>query len=214
MPLAASLRANRWNGWKMRIVCPCKDRVSSGIYTVMPLEKAEAVANETSLIEQASGGSNDALAALFEMHSALVHRVAYRLTLSADDAEDIVQDVFVGLPEALAAYAGRGAFDAWLRKVTVRTTLIRLRSTRRRNATAASAEQERVPPRPDGTIDRLAIIAAMSALPNDLRVVFVLSDIEGYSHAEIGRMLGIRAGTSEVRLHRARRKLRALLEER
>jgi RNA polymerase sigma-70 factor (ECF subfamily) len=65
----------------------------------------------------------------------------------------------------------------------------------------------------DGTIDRLAIVAAMSALPNDLRVVFVLSDMEGYSHAEIGRMLGIRAGTSQVRLYRARRRLRALLED-
>jgi RNA polymerase sigma-70 factor (ECF subfamily) len=180
----------------------------------MPLEKAIANASETLLIEQASGGSNAALAALFRMHGALVHRVAYRLTLSADDAEDVVQDVFVGLPEALAAYTGRGAFDAWLRKVTVRTALIRLRSARRRNATAACAEHQRRPQHPDGTIDRLAIIAAVTALPNDLRVVFVLSDIEGYSHAEIGRMLGIRAGTSEVRLHRARRKLRALLEER
>jgi RNA polymerase sigma-70 factor, ECF subfamily len=192
---------------------PCKDRASNGIYPVMPFEKEIANASETLLIEQASGGSNDALAALFEMHSALVHRVAYRLTLSADDAEDIVQDVFVGLPEALAAYGGKGAFDAWLRKVTARTALIRLRSTRRRNATAARAADERKPMQYDGTIDRLAIIAALSALPNDLRVVFVLSDIEGYSHAEIGRMLGIRPGTSQVRLYRARRKLRALLED-
>jgi RNA polymerase sigma-70 factor (ECF subfamily) len=53
----------------------------------------------------------------------------------------------------------------------------------------------------------------MSSLPNDLRVVFVLSDMEGYSHAEIGSMLGIRAGTSQVRLYRARRRLRALLED-
>jgi RNA polymerase sigma-70 factor (ECF subfamily) len=78
----------------------------------MPLEKELEVASETLLIQQASG-STGALAALFELHGALVHRVAYRLTLSADEAEDIVQDVFVGLPEALAAYGGRGAFDAW-----------------------------------------------------------------------------------------------------
>jgi RNA polymerase sigma-70 factor (ECF subfamily) len=91
----------------------------------MPLEKELEVASETLLIRQASGGSTSALAALFELHGALVHRVAYRLTLSADEAEDIVQDVFVGLPEALAAYGGRGAVDAWLRKVTVRMALIR-----------------------------------------------------------------------------------------
>ena len=52
------------------------------------------------------------------------------------------------------------------------------------------------------------------ALPDDLRVVFMLRDIEGYTHAEIAALLGIRTGTAEVRLHRARRKLRALLGDR
>ncbi len=63
-------------------------------------------------------------------------------------------------------------------------------------------------------LDRMAIATALAALPDDLRVVFMLSDIEGFSHAEIGKLLGIRRGTSEVRLHRARRRLRALLGER
>jgi RNA polymerase sigma-70 factor (ECF subfamily) len=179
----------------------------------MPLEKELDVASETLLIQQTSGGSNSALATLFELHSALVHRVAYRFTLSADDAEDIVQDVFVGLPEALAAYDARGPFDAWLRKVTVRVALVRLRSARRRNATAIRAQQQRVTSGGNSTLDRLALEAALRALPNDLRVVFLLSDAEGYSHSEIGRMLGILPGTSQVRLHRARRKLRALLED-
>ena len=191
----------------------CKDRAPGGIYGVMPLEKELDAASETLLIQQTSGGSNSALAELFERHSALVHRVAYRLTLSADEAEDIVQDVFVGLPEALVAYAGRGTFEAWLRKVTVRVTLIRLRSARRRNATANHARLQRATSRSDPTLDRLALEAALSALPNDLRVVFVLRDVEGYSHTEIGALLGILPGTSQVRLHRARRRLRALLEE-
>jgi RNA polymerase sigma-70 factor, ECF subfamily len=179
----------------------------------MPLEKVLDVATETLLIQRASGGSNGALGALFELHGALVHRVAYRLMLSADDAEDIVQDVFVGLPEALAAYDGRGPFDAWLRKVTVRVALMRLRSTRRRNDTAQTMQLQRAASRTDRTLDRLALQAAMRALPNQLRIVFVLSDVEGYSHAEIGTLLGILPGTSQVRLHRARRRLRALLED-
>ena len=179
----------------------------------MPREEELAVSAESLLIQQTSGGSNSALAALFELHSALVHRVAYRLTLSADEAEDIVQDVFVGLPEALAAFDGRGTFEAWLRKVTVRVALMRLRSARRRNDTAHIAQLQRATSRTDRTLDRLALHAAMRELPNDLRVVFVLSDVEGYSHAEIARLLGILPGTSQVRLHRARRKLRALLED-
>jgi RNA polymerase sigma factor (sigma-70 family) len=179
----------------------------------MPFENELDSASETLLIQQTSGGSNRALAALFELHSALVHRVAFRLTLSADDAEDIVQDVFVGLPEALASYDGRGAFEAWLRKITVRLALMRLRSARRRNARAATALLRRPRSRTDPTLDRLALESAMSALTNDLRVVFVLSDVEGYSHREIGTLLGILPATSQVRLHRARRKLRILLED-
>lgn len=179
----------------------------------MPLEKELDIACETLLIQQTSGGSNSALATLFERHSALVHRVAYRFTLCADDAEDIVQDVFVGLPEALAAYNARGPFEAWLRKVTVRVALVRLRSARRRSATALNAHLQRATSSSDPTLDRLALEAALRALPDDLRAVFVLSDAEGYSHSEIGKMLGILPGTSQVRLHRARRKLRALLED-
>src|ERR1700712_2014463 len=139
---------------------PCKDRALGGIYQVMPLEHELEIANETLLIQQASGGSTIALAGLFKLHGALVHRVAYRITLSEDDAEDVVQDVFVGLPESLAAYGGRGAFDAWLRKVTVRTALIRIRSSRRRSATADRAGELRARSHSDGTIDRIAIETA------------------------------------------------------
>ena len=180
----------------------------------MPPPKDIAIGDERTLLAEAAAGSSEALARLFELHSAQVHRVAYRLTMSADDAEDIVQDVFLGLPEALAAYGGDGGFAAWLRKVTVRTALMRMRAGRRRAATAERADEDRRHASPDGVIDRLAIAAALVALPDDLRVVFMLCDIEGYSHAQIGTMLGIRTGTSEVRLHRARRKLRALLGER
>jgi len=177
----------------------------------MPLREASEIALERIQIEQAALGSHDALAALFELHSATVHGVAYRLTMSPDDAEDIVQDVFIGLPEALAAYSGQGDFSAWLRKVVIRTALMRMRSGRRRTATALRAEAEKQEAMSNFMLDRMAIATALATLPDDLRVVFMLSDIEGYSHSEIGKLLGIRTGTSEVRLHRARRKLRALL---
>jgi RNA polymerase sigma factor (sigma-70 family) len=177
----------------------------------MPLQEEGAIADERALLAQAASGSPAALAALFEMYSALVHRVAYRLTMAPDDAEDIVQDVFIGLPEALAGYAGGGDFPAWIRKVTVRAALMRMRSSRRRSATAARAAGETQTAMSNFVLDRVAIATALVALPNDLRVVFMLADIEGYSHAEIGALLGIRTGTSEVRLHRARRRLRALL---
>lgn len=180
----------------------------------MPLPEELAIDTDRTLLERAALGSQDALATLFERHSADVHRVAHRLTMSADDAEDIVQDVFIGLPEALSAYSGSGDFGLWLRKVAVRTALMRMRSSRRRAATADRATAGKQAAMSNFILDRMAIETALLALPEELRLVFMLSDIEGYSHSEIGNLLGIRAGTSEVRLHRARRKLRALLGER
>ena len=166
------------------------------------------------MIAHAASGSQDALAALFELHSPQVHRVAYRLTMSADDADDIVQDVFIGLPEALNAFSAKGDFSAWLRKVAVRMTLMRMRASRRRAATAIRAVGETNTAMSNFMLDRMAIATALVALPEDLRIAFMLRDIEGYSHAEIANMLGIRTGTAEVRVHRARRRLRALLGER
>ena len=180
----------------------------------MPLEEEATALDEAKLILQAASGSHDALAALFELHSSQVHRLAYRLTMSADEADDIVQDLFIGLPEALNAYSGKGDFSAWLRKVAVRTTLMRMRASRRRTSTAIRAAGESDSAMSNFMLDRMAIATALAALPDDLRVAFMLRDIEGYSHAEIAAMLNIRAGTAEVRVHRARRKLRALLGER
>jgi len=166
------------------------------------------------LLARAASGSTDALAELFHSHSAQVHRIAYYLTLSADDAEDVVQDVFIGLPDALVGFSGQGSFAGWLRAVTIRTTLMRLRAGRRRESAAiraASSERSEVTPM---GVDGLAIEAALAVLPADLRAVFVLRIVEGYSHAEIATLLGIRKGTSEVRFHRARQRLRKLLEDR
>jgi RNA polymerase sigma-70 factor (ECF subfamily) len=180
----------------------------------MPLQEEATSLDERALIAHAASGSHDALAALFELHSPQVHRVAYRLTMSADEADDVVQDLFIGLPEALAAFSGTGDFAAWLRTVAVRTALMRMRGNRRRTARAIRAEGEKDTAMSNFILDRMAIATALAALPEDLRVVFMLRDIEGYSHAEIAALLGIRTGTAEVRLHRARRRLRALLGDR
>jgi len=86
-----------------------------------------------------------------------------------------------------------------------------MRASRRRRATATLAGSEKPTAMTNFILDRMAIATALIALPHELRTVFILRDVEGYSHAEIAALLGIRTGTAEVRLHRARRKLRALL---
>lgn len=162
------------------------------------------------IADPASGG----LTELYWRYATPLLRLAYGLLGSADDAEDVVQDVFVGLPLALARYEERGAFAGWLKQLTTRTALMHLRRR-------ATQRTDRLDPdafdghhaRADHVLERIDLENAIASLPEPLRVVFVLSRIEQLTHDEIADVLGIRRGTSEVRLHRAIRRLRHLLEE-
>src|SRR5215208_1090959 len=80
------------------------------------------------VLDRARAGDADALTALFEAHGERAYAIANRMLGSADDAHDVVQDVWIGLPEALASYAGRGTFEAWLYRIVVRLCLTRLRT--------------------------------------------------------------------------------------
>ncbi len=169
---------------------------------------------EATLIERARDGEPDALAALYERHARSVMGLAHRITGSLEDAEDVLHDLFLGLPEALHRYEERGHFEGWLKRVAVRIALARLRSQRRRREVRVSGETVCASGASgEGVVNRTALDRALRALPDDLRVVFVLKEIHGYSHAEIGALLGIRTNTSEVRLHRAMKRLRRLLGE-
>jgi RNA polymerase sigma-70 factor, ECF subfamily len=163
------------------------------------------------LVERTRDGDVESLGALFDRFAPEVHRVAFYLTASRDDADDVVQDVFVGLPEALRGLGDTDRMAPWLRRVTARTALMRMRTERRRGRWEAAGAREEAGPAP-ATIDKVALMIALAQLPPVLRAVFVLKEIEGYSHAEIASLLTISIANSEVRLHRARRMLRARLE--
>lgn len=164
------------------------------------------------LIEAASAGDRAALGDLYEAHAEMVYRVAYRLTESWADAQDVVQQVFLGLPEALRTYEARGSFEGWLVQVTTRAALMRFRARRRRREVsllagagypdAADSELE---------IEQLALDEALEALSREQRAVFTLKMIEGYSHDEVGEILGITNLASRARLYRAMRTLREIL---
>lgn len=148
---------------------------------------------------------------LFRAHGQLVLDTAYRLTGSVSDAEDVLQDVFLTLPSALERYEPRDAFVPWLRRVTVRVALMRMRRERGRREIAIDAVPEPRAPGQDRSAERAELERAIAALPDGLRAVFVLREVEGYTHAEIAALLDIREGTSQVRHHRAVRMLRAVL---
>ena len=151
------------------------------------------------------------LTRVFREHGQLVLDTAYRLTGNLADAEDVLQDVFLSLPRALQRYEARDAFAPWLRRVTVRVALMHLRRDRGRREVPIEAVPELPLPPFDASLERDVIERAIATLPVGLRTVFVLREMEGYSHAEIATLLSIREGTSQVRHHRAVRMLRAAL---
>ena|SRR5690554_2528226 len=161
------------------------------------------------LVQRARLADAGALEALYACFGGVVYRIAYRLTQSQEDAEDVLQDVFAGLPEALRTYQGRGALEDWLKIVATRRSLMVLRQKRRRREVSLDGTTGFQPvERAEPVVDRVALERALAYLPDPLRAVFVLKEIEGYSHEEIGQLMGIGKSGSASKLHRARKILR------
>jgi len=163
------------------------------------------------LIAAARDGDSGALGDLYDRHARELLATAYRLLQSREDAEDVVHDVFVGLPELLRKYEERGAFAAWLKKVTARVALARLRENEKHAAESLDGLAGHIhAPRRDPATS-VSLETALQKLSPALRAVLVLKEIEGFSHAEVARLLDISVGASEVRLHRAIQALRVEL---
>lgn len=158
-------------------------------------------------------GDPSALAVVYESYGAMVYGIALRLTASPADAEDILQEVFIALPECIGELKLPSRFGGWLKTFAIRASLNHNRSTERRwTAEAASRREPGFPqPRADRAFRRLLLEQAIARLPEKLRIVFVLYEVEGYRHAEIAEMLAIKPNASVQRIRRARMLLRAEL---
>ncbi len=169
---------------------------------------------EAEFLELSRSGEPSSITQLYERYGDTVYRIGYRLTGSPADAEDVLQDVYLGLSKALHTYAGRGSFEGWIRRVAVRTALMKIRHCKRKAEVALSQlSSSAAEASTEVSLDRIELEDAVNALPKALRIVFVLRDVEGYTHIEIGKMLGIGTSASRVRLHRARKTLRTYLEK-
>lgn len=162
-------------------------------------------------LDRVAAGDTAGLGELFVAYADLVYRAALRLIGSDADAQDVTQDVFVDLRNTVRGFTGSSAsFPAWLRRVAVREALMHMRSGRRRREVDVEHLAALIGPS-DTPLERLTLERALALLSDDHRTVFLLKEVEGYDHAEIAELLGISVRNSEVRLHRARRKLREIL---
>jgi len=153
---------------------------------------------------------------LYDRHVDRVYRLAYRMTGDAELARDCTQDTFVRAFEKLASFRGDAAFSTWLHAVATSVTLNCLRKVRRLRRYETDLEASETvatgvrSAEPD-LKDRLR--QAIDALPEGYRTVFVMHELEGFTHEEIGAALGVEVGTSKAQLSRARARLREALAD-
>lgn len=172
--------------------------------------------SEDELIELARNGDHEAFGELVWRYRDTVYTLAVRL-VGPDLAQDVAQEALIRAWRAMPRFRGDAALGTWLHRITVNTAW-----TLRKRAARHDAQQldetivdpGRGPEHAGEMVEvRRNLTAAIERLSPGQRAVLVLRDIYGWTHAEVSRELGITQTTAKVRLHRARRRLRTLLEE-
>ena len=161
----------------------------------------------------AASGDRRAFERLYRAHVDRVFSICVRMLGDRMLAEEVTQDVFVRVWEKLPGFRGDSAFSTWLHRVAVNVVLTRRKAVgvhQDRNVDDTHAIDS-TQSRPVSVGDRLDLEAAIALLPAGARRIFVLHDVEGFTHEEIGEQLGITSGGSKAQLHRARLLLRAAL---
>ena len=156
---------------------------------------------------------------LYRRHGGRLYNVAYRMTGNAADADDLLQEIFLQVFRRLGSFRGESALGTWMYRLAVNCCLdhVRSKAGQQQKATAFLEDLDSVEPtaagswRPDTVLDRMELERAIAKLPPSYRAAFVLYDVEGREHHEVGEMLGIAVGTSKSLVHKARRRLRTLL---
>jgi RNA polymerase sigma-70 factor (ECF subfamily) len=182
----------------------------------------ESGMSEAEAIDRAKLGDIQCFEFLYSRHKKRVYSLCLRMIGNVEVAEDLTQEAFLLLFRKIVTFRGDSAFSTWLHRLTVNVVLMQFRKKGlievSLEETLGSAEDDS--PKKDfgsedqvlaGSIDRVNLERVIESLPPGYRIIFVLHDIEGYEHGEIAEMLGCSIGNSKSQLHKARLKLRDLL---
>jgi RNA polymerase sigma-70 factor (ECF subfamily) len=187
------------------------------------IQRNKPIEGELEAIERARVGDHDAFAVLYGLHRKRVYTLCLRMLGNVTEAEDMTQEAFLHLFRKLDSFRGESAFSTWLHRMTVNLVLMQLR---KKGLDLISLDEpmdsqsESGPSRDygvsdlnlHGSVDRIALERAVTDLPPGYRIVFLLHDVEGYEHNEIAAMMNCSTGNSKSQLHKARLKLRELLQ--
>ena len=172
--------------------------------------------SQTELVARCQAGDAEAFEALYRHHASRIYTLASRMAGSPEDGEDLLQEIFLQAWRKIGGFKGDSAVGTWLYRLALNHCLdfVRSRQARMDKATDTIDDDSRpaaLTARRDSRAERIDLERAMQQLPPGCREVFVLHDVEGFEHHEIGTLLGISEGTSKSQVHKARMKLRGIL---
>lgn len=169
------------------------------------------------LVERIRAGDGSAFEDLYRQHATRLYNLASRMTGAKSEADDLLQDIFLLAYRKIASFRGESALGTWLYRLAMNHCLdvLRSRQTRMGQQTDSLDEPEATPvasPVPVlSAVSRIDLERAIAALPPACRAAFLLHDVEGFGHQEVGAMLGVSEGTSKSQVHKARMRIRGYL---
>ncbi len=188
----------------------------------MPTKKK----TDLDLIAEFRAGKQASFEELIQRYSTKVHSLASRLTRNPEDAEEVLQDVFVTVYRKIDGFEGKASFSSWLYRVTVNAAFMKLRKRRQDQSVPLEdllSQHQTIPAlrSPEAAhVDAVsirnemleALEKAIHGLPDDYRPVFILRDVDGLTSREVGRILDLTVPAVKSRLHRSRLMLRRRLQ--
>ena len=170
------------------------------------------------LVARCQAGDVEAFETIYRQHASRLYTLACRMAGSPEDGEDLLQEIFLQAYRKLGSFKGDATLGTWLYRLALNHCLDYVRSRRAKMNKLTSAIEGEIACEPaarrETPIARLDLERAVERLPEGCREAFVLHDVEGFDHKEVGRLLGIAEGTSKSQVFKARMKLRALLGKR
>ena len=169
------------------------------------------------LVGRIRAGDGTAFEQLYKQHSTRLYNLAGRMMGAHGEADALLQDIFLLAYRKLGSFRGESSLGTWLYRLAMNHCLdvLRNRQTRMGQQTDSLDEPDADPvasPVPVvGAVSRIDLERAIDTLPPACRAAFLLHDVEGFGHQEVGTMLGISEGTSKSQVHKARMRIRSYL---
>jgi RNA polymerase sigma-70 factor (ECF subfamily) len=187
------------------------------------VRSADSDLTEAEAIRQAKDGDAAAFEYLYNTHCRRVYNLCLRMIKNPTEAEDLTQQAFLQVYRKIGTFRGESGFSTWLHRVTVNIVLMHLRRRKptellvedlARHSTNDEGPRERgaSDTSMQGAIERLNLMRSIRRLPTGYKRLVLLHDVIGYEHNEIAELLGCSTGCSKSQLHKARKRLRRLLQ--